>query len=110
MQDHEKTKDQLIEELREMRSRIALQEINQPRAYWERIFDTIPDIVAILDTQHRIVRANRSMADLSMPHNLAGHHWWEVLQGVYVCIWTGIQRRSDGTDRCHGRTRTGDLP
>jgi PAS domain S-box-containing protein len=29
---------------------------------WERTFDSVPDLVAILDTQHRIVRANRAMA------------------------------------------------
>ena len=30
---------------------------------WERTFDTVPDLVAILDDQHRIVRVNRAMAD-----------------------------------------------
>jgi PAS domain S-box-containing protein len=29
---------------------------------WERTFDTVPDLIAILDTQHRIIRANREMA------------------------------------------------
>jgi PAS domain S-box-containing protein len=30
---------------------------------WERTFDSVPDLVAILDPQHRIVRANRAMAE-----------------------------------------------
>ena len=30
---------------------------------WERTFDAIPDMVAIVDDQHRIVRANRAMSE-----------------------------------------------
>ena len=30
---------------------------------WERTFDSMPDLVAILDNQHRIVRMNRTMAE-----------------------------------------------
>jgi PAS domain S-box-containing protein len=29
---------------------------------WESTFDSVPDLIAILDDQHRIVRANRAMA------------------------------------------------
>jgi PAS domain S-box-containing protein len=29
---------------------------------WERTFDTVPDLIAILDREHRVVRANRAMA------------------------------------------------
>ncbi len=32
------------------------------------------------------------VGDLSMPHNFAGHHWQDVVQGVYVCMWKRIQR------------------
>ncbi len=30
---------------------------------WERTFNSVPDLIAILDDQHRIVRANRAMAE-----------------------------------------------
>ena len=30
---------------------------------WERTFDSLPDLIAILDDRHRIVRANRAMAE-----------------------------------------------
>ncbi|MEW6440367.1 MAG: PAS domain S-box protein [bacterium] len=30
---------------------------------WERTFDSVPDLIAILDKQHRIVRVTRAMAD-----------------------------------------------
>ena len=30
---------------------------------WERTFNTIPDLIAILDREHRVVRVNQAMAD-----------------------------------------------
>lgn len=30
---------------------------------WERTFDAVPDLIAILDKNHRVVRANRAMAE-----------------------------------------------
>ena len=37
---------------------------------WERTFNSVPDLIAILDNQYRIVRANKAMADkLGMPAN-----------------------------------------
>lgn len=30
---------------------------------WERTFDSVPDLIAILDNQHRLVRVNKAMAD-----------------------------------------------
>ena len=30
---------------------------------WERTFDTVPDMIAIMDDRHRILRSNRAMAD-----------------------------------------------
>jgi PAS domain S-box-containing protein len=36
--------------------------VRQAKEDWERTFDAVPDLIAILDTEHRIVRANRSMA------------------------------------------------
>lgn len=41
---------------------------------WERTFDTVPDLIAIIDPQHRIVRANREMARRTglTPHQCEG--------------------------------------
>jgi PAS domain S-box-containing protein len=30
---------------------------------WERTFDSVPDLIAIMDDQHRIMRVNKAMAD-----------------------------------------------
>ena len=40
----------------------AEQEVWQAKNDWERTFDSVPDFIAVLDNQHRIVRANRAMA------------------------------------------------
>ncbi len=37
--------------------------IRRAKEEWEATFDSIPDLIAILDDQHRIVRINRSMAN-----------------------------------------------
>lgn len=37
-------------------------ELRRAKQEWERTFDSVPDLIAILDPQHRIVRANREMA------------------------------------------------
>ncbi len=36
--------------------------LRQAKEDWERTFDGVPDLIAIIDSEHRIVRANRAMA------------------------------------------------
>jgi PAS domain-containing protein len=33
------------------------------RIEWERTFDALPDLIAIIDQKHRILRVNKSMAE-----------------------------------------------
>ena len=40
----------------------AEQALLRAKEEWERTFDSVPDLIAILDNQHRIVRANQAMA------------------------------------------------
>jgi PAS domain S-box-containing protein len=35
----------------------------QAKQEWERTFDSVPDLIAILDKEHRIMRVNRAMAE-----------------------------------------------
>ncbi|HUK85213.1 MAG TPA: PAS domain S-box protein, partial [Candidatus Acidoferrum sp.] len=51
----------LLEDITERKK--AEHELFQAKNDWERTFDTIPDFIAILDNKHRIVRANRAMAE-----------------------------------------------
>ncbi|HVO85613.1 MAG TPA: PAS domain S-box protein, partial [Candidatus Eisenbacteria bacterium] len=53
---------------------------------WERTFDSIPDLIALLDNQHRIVRANRAMANkLGLtPEHCVGLNCFKIVHGT-VC-------------------------
>ena len=39
------------------------EELWEEKQLWERTFDSIPDLIAILDCKHQIVRVNRAMAE-----------------------------------------------
>jgi len=41
----------------------AQETIRRAKEEWESTFDSIPDLITILDDQHRILRINRAMAD-----------------------------------------------
>lgn len=51
---------------------------------WERTFDTVPDLIAILDNRHRIVRVNKAMADRlkDLPENCVGKACHEAVHGL----------------------------
>jgi PAS domain S-box-containing protein len=48
---------------------------------WERTFDAVPDLIAIIDTDFRIVQANKSMADRlgATPAECVGQVCYEVV-------------------------------
>ena len=50
---------------------------------WERTFDSVPDLIAILDDQHRVLRANRAMAAKlgCTPAECVGVTCYEVVHG-----------------------------
>lgn len=58
--------------------------ILQAKQEWERTFDTVPDMIAILDDQHRIVRINKAMAKRLnvLPQNCVGMSCHEVIHGL----------------------------
>lgn len=41
----------------------AAEALLRAKEEWERTFDSVPDLIAILDNHHRIVRANRAMSE-----------------------------------------------
>ncbi len=51
---------------------------------WERTFDAMPDLITILDTEFRIVRANRQMAHRAglTPEQCVGRFCYEVMHGT----------------------------
>ncbi len=51
---------------------------------WEKTFNAIPDLVAIIDTDHRIVKANTAMAAklASAGRSAIGGHCYEIVHGA----------------------------
>ena len=37
--------------------------LQRAKEEWERTFDSVPDLIAIMDDQHRIIRFNKAMAE-----------------------------------------------
>ncbi|HLA85165.1 MAG TPA: PAS domain S-box protein [Thermoguttaceae bacterium] len=56
----------------------------QAKEDWERTFDTVPDLIAILDRYHRIVRVNRAMAQKlgTQPEQCTGLACFECIHGT----------------------------
>ena len=46
-----------------LRRRRAEATILESKEQWERTFDTVPDLIAVVDTDHRFVQVNRAMAE-----------------------------------------------
>jgi PAS domain S-box-containing protein len=69
----------LIWELRESQEKLMLAHVE-----WERTFDALPDLVAIIDGDHRIVRVNRAMAErLKLtPEQCVGATCYEAVHGA----------------------------
>ena len=56
-------------------------EILRAKDEWERTFDAVPDLISIIDRDHRIVRVNKSMAErLGIhPEDVVGHPCYEIV-------------------------------
>jgi PAS domain S-box-containing protein len=58
--------------------------IKKGKKEWERTFDTVPDLIALIDKEHKITRLNKGMADrLGMNYQEAiGKHCYELIHGT----------------------------
>ena len=95
MNDKDKTKEQLINELKEMRQRIAElgaseserkqaeKKTKQAAEEWRTTFDSITDLVSVHDKDFRFIRANMAVANLvgMKPKDLIGKHCYEIFHG-----------------------------
>lgn len=61
-------------------------EIIQAKDEWERTFDAVPDLIAILDTDYKIVQANKAMAERLgvLPEEAAGLKCYNVVHGMDI--------------------------
>lgn len=65
--------------------RIKTEELlRQATEDWERTFNSVPDLIAILDDQHRILRINRAMATAlhSEPEKCIGQYCFRCVHGT----------------------------
>ncbi len=62
----------------------AEEDLRRSEAEWERTFNSVPDLIAILDNQHRIVRVNRSMAQQlgGKPEDFVGANCFACVHGA----------------------------
>lgn len=61
-------------------------EIVRARDEWEYTFNAVPDLIAIIDANFRVVRANKAMADrLGMaPEAVTGRHCYEIVHQTKI--------------------------
>ncbi|MBI5494605.1 MAG: PAS domain S-box protein [Deltaproteobacteria bacterium] len=64
--------------------KVAAEAARRAKEEWERTFDAVPDLIALIDQDHRIVRANRAMATRlgAQPDALMGRRCFEVIHGT----------------------------
>ena len=64
--------------------KMAEQEVWKAKNDWERTFNSVPDFIAILDNEYRIVRANRAMAQQLgvTPEKAAGLICYQCVHGL----------------------------
>jgi PAS domain S-box-containing protein len=58
--------------------------ITKAKQEWEQTFDAVPDLITILDMEHRIIRANKAAAARVgyLPQDLVGRFCYEVFHGT----------------------------
>jgi PAS domain S-box-containing protein len=63
--------------------KLAQEEINRARMQWEQTFNTVPDMITILDSRNRILRVNKSMARHlnAAPEDLVGKNFHLLVHG-----------------------------
>jgi len=62
----------------------AQETVRRAKEDWERTFDAVPDLIAIIDSEHRIVRANKAMAARLgvTPAQCVGQTCYRVVHGT----------------------------
>lgn len=79
----------------------AEEALRRAKEEWERTFDAVPDLIAILDDRHRIVRANRAMIERlgTTPEQCVGMPCYRAVHGMDQPIATCPHARTL-TDGC----------
>ncbi len=72
----------IVEDISE--KKVMEQKVLQAKEEWERTFDSVEDLIAVLDLDHRIRRINRAMAARLSVHSdaVVGRPCYEVVHGT----------------------------
>ena len=64
--------------------KLAEERVSRAKQEWEKTFDAVPDLIMLLDPQHRILRANKAMADRlnTIPQELVGKTCYSAAHGT----------------------------
>jgi PAS domain S-box-containing protein len=79
--------DELAYGIRTVRLRVAhdqaYEELRQAKEEWELTFNSVPDLISILDDRHRVVRVNKAMAERlgREPEECVGIPCYEAVHG-----------------------------
>ncbi|HEX9023274.1 MAG TPA: PAS domain S-box protein, partial [Geobacteraceae bacterium] len=84
--DRKRIEDELREAHDELEIRVEERtaELRHAKEEWERTFASVPDLIAILDGQYRVVRVNEAMANRLgvKPEECVGLHCYEAIHGM----------------------------
>jgi PAS domain S-box-containing protein len=63
------------------RRKQAEEQLSRAKAEWEQTFDALPDLIAVIDNNHRILRVNKAMTDFlgKSTHALVGMHCYDCV-------------------------------
>jgi PAS domain S-box-containing protein len=80
-----RARDELEASQRELEERVRrrTRQLEAAKQEWERTFDAVPDLIAIIDPDYRLVRINRAFARRlgKEPQELIGRYCYEVIHG-----------------------------
>jgi len=64
--------------------KLAQEELTRAKMEWEQTFNTVPDMITILDSRNRILRVNKNMADhlRTTPEKLVGKDFHLLVHGT----------------------------
>lgn len=95
---------------------IETNQANRAKDEWERTFNIIPDMIAVLDDRHRIVRVNQTMAKRlgRTPQQCVGLPCYEVMHGTNepLAFCPHLRSLADGlehTSELHEKRLGGDF-
>ena len=65
-------------------SKLAEKSLVNAKEEWEKTFDTIPDLILVIDNEHKILKANRALAEKTgmKKEELIGKYCYEIMHGT----------------------------